>query len=264
MRAVRFLNEAERFPLLNETGRSLLKWMLEHPSAPRYNYSCGDQLTAEGLRRVLAFESELRASTRFWEPGEVPEWTLNFAEHCLFDVPIYRRRGGRAEEFFALPTCSREDLEKEQWAYVPDSQPLDEMLIYYTSGTTGKSFNIPSHAEVSSKYLVTLRAALAREGIELEGGSGRISIITPCAQNYSLTYATISSYLNGAGYVKVNLNPSEWKEESDSAKFLDDCNPEVYTGDPIAFLALAKVPLQKRPKALVSSAMTLLPAMRRQ
>jgi phenylacetate-CoA ligase len=264
MKAVRFLNEAERLPLLSEDGRKLLKWMQEHPNAPKYNYQCGDQLTAEMLERVRTYESELRSPRKALSGDHLPDWLLNFADRCLLDVPFYRRRGGSAEDFFSLPTCSRKDLEKEQWAFVPDSQSLDGLIMYYTSGTTGKPFYILSHPEVSSKYLVKLKAALAATGVTLEGGKGRVSIITPCAQSSTLTYATVSSFLDEAGFVKLNLNPNEWRSPDDAAKFIDECNTEIFSGDPIAFLALAKLPLRSRPKALVSSAMTLMPALKRE
>src|SRR4029078_593482 len=129
-----------------------------------------------------------------------------------------------------------------------------------TSGTTAKQFYILSHPEVSSMYLVKLREALRKAGVQLEGVKDRVSIITPCAQKTSLTYATISTYLDEAGYVKLNLNPNDWRNVDDATKFIEDCTPEIYTGDPISFLALAKLPLKAKPKALVSSAMTLMPA----
>jgi phenylacetate-CoA ligase len=264
MKGVRFLSEAERSPLLTDAGRKLLRWMQEHPNAPKYNYQCGDQLTGDMLERVRAYERQLRSSKNGWAPNETPDWLLNVAERCLMDVPFYRRRGGRAEDFSSLPTCRRTDLENEQWAFVPDSQALDDLIMYYTSGTTGKPFYILSHPEVSSKYLVKLRAALEKVGVRLEGGKGRVSIITPCAQSSSLTYATVSSFLDEAGFVKLNLNPSEWRNPGDAAKFIDDCDTEIFSGDPISFLALAKLPLQARPKALVSSAMTLMPALKRE
>jgi phenylacetate-CoA ligase len=264
MKAVRFLNEEERLPLLTNDGRKLLKWMQEHPNAPKYNYQCGDQLTGDMLERVRSYENDLRSSKTFWTPEQTPDWVLNFADKCLIDVPFYRRRGGRAEDFSGLPTCSRKDLEKEQWAFVPDSQPLDGLIMYYTSGTTGKPFYILSHPEVSSTYLVKLKAALAEVGVTLEGGKGRVSIITPCAQSSTLTYATVSSFLDEAGFVKLNLNPNEWRKAEDAAKFIDDCNTEIFSGDPVAFMALAKLPLRTKPKALVSSAMTLMPALKRE
>src|SRR5437870_1117693 len=98
MKAVRYLNETERLPLLTNEGRKLLKWMQEHPNAPKYNYQCGDQLTGEMLAQVRAYEDELRSSKTAWTNEQTPDWVLNFADKCLIDVPFYRRRGGRAED----------------------------------------------------------------------------------------------------------------------------------------------------------------------
>jgi phenylacetate-CoA ligase len=63
---------------------------------------------------------------------------------------------------------------------------------------------------------------------------------------------------------KVNLNPADWRNAADRACFLDACNPQIYTGDPISFIELARLPLTTRPRALVSTAMALLPGLRDQ
>jgi phenylacetate-CoA ligase len=246
----------ERFPLLNEEGRKLLMWMWEHPSAPRYTHQCGDRITREAIERIRAYEKELLSSPRGWRERERPAWLESFAEWCIKDVPFYRERGG--SDFLSLPTFDRSDLGRQPWSFVPDSQSLDDLIVYDTTGTTGHPIKILSHPEVSSKYLPALRAALATRGVALEGGNGRVSIITVCAQNSTFTYAMVSSYLDQAGYVKVNLNPHDWRDAEDRVRFLDECDPEVYTGDPISFLALAELPLKSRPKAMVSTAMTLL------
>jgi phenylacetate-CoA ligase len=241
----------------------MLERLREHPHAPRYNHRCGDLLTREALDRVRDYEAELKTAKRGWATGEAPGWVKEFAGVCLADVPFYRQRGGEAGDFFALPTCGREDLAREPWSFVPDNQPLGEMVVYDTSGTSSRPIYIMSHPEVSSMYLPALRTALGYCGVTLEGGGDRVSIVTVCAQSYTFTYATLSSYLDGAGYVKVNLNPKDWRDPDDRAQFLDSCDTEIYTGDPISFLALAKLPLKTRPKALVSSAMTLLPGLKR-
>ena len=258
------LSDEERFPLLDEDGRKLLQWMWEHPDAPQYNHKCGDMLTGEGLRRIREYEIELNTSPKGWAWGEVPAWMKGFVEMCLTDVPFYRLRGGSAEDFIGLPTCERADLDRQPWSFVPDSQPLDDLIVYDTTGTTGRPLPILSHPEVSSKYLPALRAALRTRGVELEGGRGRVSIVTVCAQNSTLTYATISSFLDGAGFIKLNINPHEWRDPLDPARFIDSCDPEIYTGDPISFMALARLPLKTRPKALASSAMTLLPGLQKE
>lgn len=262
MKGVHHLSDQERFPSLTESGRKMLNRLREHEHAPNYNYACGDQLSIEGLERVRAYDRELNSSRKGWGKDEVPDWVLNFAERCLIDVPYYRRVGGSAADFLNLPTCSRKNLESEQWAFVPDTQSLDDMLIYYTSGTTGNSFYVLSHPDVSSMYLPALEFALSKVGIKIEGGPDRVFAINVCAQTSTLTYATVSSYFDGAGYAKINLNPNEWKTGEDVVKFIDDLQPEIFTGDPLAFIALTKLSLQTKPKALVSSAMTLMPALK--
>jgi phenylacetate-CoA ligase len=49
---------------------------------------------------------------------------------------------------------------------------------------------------------------------------------------------------------------------SDRESYLDACQPEIYTGDPLAFAELTRLPLRTRPKALISTAMQLSRALR--
>jgi phenylacetate-CoA ligase len=78
-----------------------------------------------------------------------------------------------------------------------------------------------------------------------------------CYQKHTVTCPCISAYLDQAGFVKVNLHPNSWHAPGDAAAYLDACSPDTYSGDPISFAALMKVPLKTRPKALVSTAMAL-------
>jgi phenylacetate-CoA ligase len=255
------LPDDQRFPLLTAEGRALLERLWEHPHAPRYNFRCGDQLTRASLERVREYERELNAAQNSWAHGERPAWVNEYAARCLGDVPFYRKRGGAADNFVSLPTCDRADLSREPWSFVADSQPLDDMIVYDSTGTTGAPLYVPSHPEVSAKYLPALRAALARYQIALEGGADRVAILTVCAQDTTLTYATVSAFLDQAAYVKINLNPNDWRDREDPARFIDDCRPQIISGDPLAFAALAQLPLTWRPGAMISSAMTLLPGL---
>src|SRR5204862_4661588 len=138
----------------------LLERLWEHMAAPRYNFRCGDQLTAAGLERVQAYERQLNATPAAWTHGETPLWVGEYAAWCLREVPFYRKRRGLADDFLALPTCDRADLSREPWSFVPDAQPLDEMIVYDSTGMTGAPLYVPSHPEVSAMYLPALRAAL--------------------------------------------------------------------------------------------------------
>jgi phenylacetate-CoA ligase len=119
-----------------------------------------------------------------------------------------------------------------------------------------------THADALARYTPLLRAALAHRGVSLEGGPERVSLALVCFQRQTYTYAAIAPELEQAAFVKVNLNPADWRDPADRASFLDACAPEVFTGDPLAFAELAKLPLAARPKALVSTAMTLTAGLR--
>ena len=256
------LKDAQRFPLLTDAGRERLRWLQEHLHAPRYNHRCGDRLDHQALLRVRAYGDEHRRSGRGWRWGEVPAWLEQFAAFCVSDVPYYRPYGEQGD-FFQLPTVQRTDLIREPWSFVPDCQPLDGLILYRSSQTTGEYVTVLSHPEVPARDLPLLEALLATHGVTLTGGSDRVSMVMSCAQTRTLTYPMVLSYLGEAGFAKINLNPADWRDPDDRAKFLDDCDPELYSGDPIAFHELMQLPLQTRPKALLSTAMTLLPGFRK-
>lgn len=257
------LTDRERHPLITREGTELLHRILQHPAAPRWNHRCGDRLGREGLRRVRAWERAQRAASRPGATIETPAWVERFAGRCVSEVPFYRRRGGAAARFRALPTCSRADLSREPWSFVPDGVPLEELIVYSTSGTTGHPLEILSHPVVSSLYLALLRAMLASRGVELAGGEGRTAIALVCFQASTYTYASISSFLGGAAFLKVNLAPGDWGSPADRARFLDDVAPAIYSGDPISLDELANLPLCRPPLALVSTSMSLHEGLRR-
>jgi phenylacetate-CoA ligase len=258
------LTDAERFPLLTEPGRRMLQWLREHPHAPRYTAQSGNRLTAGYLRRVRAFEAELNAAPRGWQHGAMPSWLEDFVEMCFHDVPFYRRYGARPAIFSDIPTIDRADLSREPWSFVPDPLPLDDLIINATSGTTGHPLVIPSHPVVGACYLPLLKIALEMYGITLTSGRGDVGCILVGLQQRSFTYPSVTPDPDDAGHIKLNLHPDDWRDPDDRARFLDDCNPEIYTGDPIAFAELMRLPLRTRPRALISTAMTLLPGLRRE
>src|SRR5690606_36520549 len=65
-----------------------------------------------------------------------------------------------------------------------------------------------------------------------------------------------------SGYIKLNLMESEWREARDRAAFLNECDPLLIGGDPISFSQLLQLnDLKIRPRALISTAMTLSSAL---
>ena len=85
----------------------------------------------------------MRTAERGWKRGERPAWVEAFAQKALSDVPFYRRYSG-TDGFHAIPAFSREDLVREPWSFVPDSMPLDDLILYHSSQTTGNRVTVLS------------------------------------------------------------------------------------------------------------------------
>ncbi len=242
----------------------MLEFLREHPSAPRYTAHSGNRLTAEGLARVQAFDAELRTTPVEWAPGALPPWVDAFVEMCYRDVPFYRRYGARPVHFAAIPTTDRDLLSREPWSFVPDPLSPDDLIIYSTSGTTGHRIIIPWDPVAAGCYLPLLNKALSLYGLALSSRAGEVACIQIGWQQECFTYVSVTPYLDEAGFCKINLHPSAWRDPDDRARYLDACHPELISGDPISFMEMLKLPLQSRPKALLSTSMALLPGLREQ
>ena len=256
------LSDDELFPLLDEAGAANLRRLREHPHAPRYNWRTGERVTSAGLANVRTYAERVASQRTPWEAGRLPPWVMPFVATCRRDVPFYRARETWSDDdFHALPLTRRDDIRRRPWSFVPDGHPLDGLITYTTSGTTGTRLQIPATAELPNRYLPLLEHALSTVGVRLERGR-RVSIVHACAQRGTVVLCSISSYLGGAGFVKVNLDPSDWNDPADAARFLDDCDAQVYTGDPFALSRLTEIPLRTRPAAIVSAGTSLSGGMR--
>ncbi len=260
------MTDSDRYPNLSTHGEQLLKWLREHPNAPRFTAQCGHRLTPAYLARVNAFEAELRATPIGWAHGETPQWLSDFVELCYEDVPYYRRAtfGARPKNFFDTPTLTRADIAKEPWAFVPDSQPLDGLIVHSTSGTTGHPLDIISHPVAGASYLPIFRKALEERGVTLTSRRGQVGVILVGYQQKAYTYPSVIPQMDEAGHLKLNLHPNDWHDPADRAAYLDACNAELYTGDPVAFAELLKLPMRTKPKALLSTAMMLTAGLKQQ
>jgi phenylacetate-CoA ligase len=177
-------------------------------------------------------------------------------------VPFYRRYGAVPPTFEELPTTSRADLSRDIAQFVPDPLPLDRLINFRTSGTTGHPLLLASHPVVAASYLAFHKRALRRFGIELTHGRGQVGVVLVGYQRTCFTYVSVTPTMDESGLAKINLHPADWRDPSDRARYLDALDPEVYTGDPISFAALASLPLRTRPRALLSTSMALAPGLR--
>jgi len=255
------LTDDERFPALPPERRDLLRRLREHPAAPRWNLACGDRLTPAHLSELRAWARDLQFAPA--TESRPPTWLAAFTEHALATVPFYRARGPAGMNFADIPSFRRADLVDAPWSFVPDDQPLDDLLVFHTSGTTGPSFPVYSHPITANAYLPFLQTALARVGVDFRGDPDRVALACVHWQKGTYAYPSLMSYLDGAGFVKINLEPGQWRRPADAVAFLNACEPKIYSGDPYSLARLSELDLGHRPDALISSATTLLPGLRR-
>lgn len=246
------LNDEERFPLLDDL--SFLNELRQDVFAPNFNFKSGDRLNAVQLSKVHSHNIKYYRERIFWEEGQTPIWIDAYLKWCLETVPFYQNKGRDIDSF---PTISREDIRKFPHLFVSNEANLEELLVYHTSGSTGPKLDVLFDAVAQASWLPQVTSVLKDFNISINAGKNTTAIALICAQEKTLTYASLSTYLEGAGILKINLNPTEWNQPDHATKYLEKYNPQILTGDPIAFMALLDLKPQLKPKALISSAMKL-------
>jgi phenylacetate-CoA ligase len=252
----------ERYPTLSEHGRDMLRFLREHPHAPIFRNQSGNRLLAEDVERVREFERETQAARFDWSATRRPDWLESFVRDCYREVPHYRSLGSPPLELGDVPTVTRADLSRDIARFVPDSAPVERMINFKTSGTTGHPLLLASHPIVAASYLAFHKRALGRFGIRLQYGRGQVGVVLIGWQKTCFTYVSVTPTQDESGLAKINLHPDDWRDPADRAKYFDALAPEVVAGDPISFAVLAELPTQHRPRALLSTSMSLSAGMK--
>ena len=251
------LSEAERFPLLTQRGRELLYRMRQHPNAPIWNWPNGEQLDEAGLYRVQSFANALNDQSLRTTQSE-PDWLPLYVERCLHEVPFYRKRSRLGTTLQNIPPCSRADLAPRVWEFVPDAEPLNQTIVFSSSGTSGYPTRTPHHPYSAACGVPLIEFALrSLHNIELPRGPDQVAITNVAAYPGAFTTAIVVAYLQEAGCVRVNLHPSAWRSINDCSRFIQEWQSPIWLGDPIAYGALDSINVGYRPKAIVSSIMHL-------
>ncbi len=245
----------ERYPTLSEHGRRILSFLREHPHAPIFRNLSGNRLTAGDIERVREFERDVTRSEV--APSATAPWIAELVQSCFEQVPYYRRLGSPPARLTDLPTVSRADLSRDIARFVPDHAPIERLINFRTSGTTGHPLLIASHPVVAASYLAFHKRALGRFGVELGHGRGQVGVVLIGFQRRCFTYVSVTPTMDESGLVKINLHPSDWRHPDDRAKYLDELGAELFTGDPLSFAELLRLPTRARPKALLSTSMAL-------
>ncbi len=256
------LSEEERFPILTPSGRKLLHQMRQHAAAPLWNWPNGEQLDHHGLARVNAFATTLqRAAPQ--ESLELPPWIHAYLQRCLREVPFYRLRSREGTAFHDLPTFRRADLAPRVWEFVPDSEPTDSIIVFSSSGTTGHPTRTPHHPFSAACGIPLIECALkSLHGITLLRGSEHVAITNIAAYSGAFTTAIVIAYLQEAGCVRVNLDPSAWRNLADREAYLNTWRAPIWLGDPVAYGVMETLQIDYQPQAIISSIMHLSDAYR--
>jgi phenylacetate-CoA ligase len=256
------LEDSDRYPGLSPSGAQVLRRMREHPSAPIYRNASGHRLLPQELPEVLTFAAEVRRAGVDPRADLAQPWLRDYVASALTRVPHYRRYGSLPRLLADLPTINRGDLARDVAAFVPDDQPLDRLINFRTTGLTGQPLLIASHPVVAARYLAFHERALARFGIELASGPGDIGVMLVGWQQRCFTYVSVTPQRGECGLAKINLHADDWRDPADRAPYIDALKPEVITGDPLSLAALLALAFEHRPRAVMSTSMTLLPGLR--
>jgi phenylacetate-CoA ligase len=262
MTAADAVTEADRYPLLTPAGREMLMFLREHPCAPIFRNESGHRLTLADVETVRAREREVLDGEVGWAVDAPPGWVAEHVAYCYAQVPHWRALGEAPARFSDVPPSARADLSRDIARFVPDDAPLDRLINFRTSGTTGHPLLIASHPVVAASYLAYHKRALRRFGIELRHGRGQVGVVLIGLQRSCFTYVSVTPTMDESGLAKINLHPGDWRRVDDRAPYLDALAAEVWTGDPISFAELLRLPLTCRPRAMLSTSMALLPGLR--
>lgn len=255
-------SDAERFPTLGEAGRRVLDFMREHPAAPIFRNQSGNRLLADEVEELHAFERTTAESPVGWPAGALPDWVAAHVAETYAGVPHYRELGSPPLRFEDIAPVGRADFAADIARFVPDHVPLDRMINFRTTGTTGHPLLIASHPVVAGRYLSFHKRALRRFGITPTHGAGQVGVVLLGYQRACFTYVSVTPTMGESGLAKINLHTADWRDPDDRARYLDALAPEIVAGDPISFCELLTLPLTMRPRALMSVSMMLLPGLR--
>lgn len=254
--------DEDRYPTLGEAGRRMLQRLREHPSAPIFRNQSGNRLTHEDIAALREFEQQVLGSTPGWRHGSQPAWLSQFVRHVFTEVPFYRALGSPPREFTHLPVISRAELADDITRFVPDSQPLNRLINFRTTGTTGHPLLLPSHPQVAARYLAFHKRALRRFGIVPRHVRDQVGVILLGHQRSCFTYVSVTPTMDESGLAKINLHPDDWNDPADRARYLDAMAPEILAGDPISFAELLRLPVTLQPRALLNVSMMLASGLR--
>jgi phenylacetate-CoA ligase len=226
----------------------LYQELRQHPDAPPWNYEVGDRLIPEDH----AFLHDFRERSPY-----IPQGHEDLPLSIFEKVPFFREY--QHLPWDQRPLCSRDNLRQRLADFVPDDADFRRLIKYGTSGTEGSTLEIPSHPRCVALNHVIVERALALHGVRLERGPVPMAAHI-CAQFHTYTFLSLLSVWGDGAFVKLNLQEQLWSRAS-ARRYLMALNPQLLTGDPVAFAELLEWEIPLRPRAILSAAAKLSPAL---
>jgi len=240
-----------------------LERILQHPHAPRWNQTIGDRVGDAELARLAAFRDELAhaALEADAEPSSRMAARIEALRGRLLLLDALPAGFDAARDFEELPTTDREAIVRRLEDLVPIDAPIDDAIVYSTSGTTGHPVIVPSHPGAMVQNLAHLERAAALHGLELEPREGEPFALNATVQRRTYVFATTMSGWLGAVFVKLNLAEHDWAGGAASrTRFLRELAPALVASEPVTLAESIRLELPIRPRVVVSSAVSLSPS----
>ena len=176
------------------------------------NFQSGDRLQEKHLQSIFNYEKAFVHREKIKE-NEVPDFVKNYILESIDKVPFYK---GGSNDLQEHVTFSKAAIRQTPWQFICDDADMNDLLVYSTSGTTGPAMDVLFAPETQASWIIQLESIMKEMGISFSKNPERVAIALICNQEKTLTYASLSTYLNGSGVLKINLNKDDWRNEQDS------------------------------------------------
>jgi len=250
---------SERVPLMKREWLSLYNRMGEHPHAPVWNTRCGDRLFEPDLESVKSFALKLEKGSREFSISP-PESIIAWCEKMKQRSPWFELKLAginMANHWRRITPMTRSDMQSRLELIVPLDADLSRLVVNPTSGTTGHPIPAPNHPAAVGCYDPLIQYALRMNGLKASCEGEKVAAIQICSQQKTITYHTVHSYLDGAGFAKINLEEKNWRTEESPALYIEEMKPVFLSGDPYSFLDYIRRGIEYRPGAILSTAILM-------
>jgi phenylacetate-CoA ligase len=250
---------SERVPLLKKEWLGIYRRMGEHPHAPKWNTLCGDRLFEADLESVRSFEGKLqkeRLNFRELPPESIIFWCSEMERRSQWFESVLNGIDIK-NDWCRITPMTRRDMQSKLEQIVSLDADLSRLVVNPTSGTTGHPIPAPNHPAAVGCYDPLIQYALRMNGLNTDCSGDKVAAIQICSQQKTIVYHTVHSYLEGAGFAKINLEEKNWRTGESSALYINDMKPVFLSGDPYSFLDYIRRGIEYRPESILSTAISM-------